>query len=86
MQNPDPKCELYYPRGVLKVCIKCASSHYLDTKDNKCRPADTPIPSCVDMVKIGDTVYCNACENGFPSEAYAFTACSKFSTEEVVDS
>lgn len=38
------------------------------------------------MVKIDDVIFCNTCRNGFPSEEFAFTACSLFSQNEVVGS
>lgn len=82
----DPKCDMYYPRGNTQVCVKCAKGYYLDNTTTRCKKAEFPIPNCVDMVKIDDTIYCNVCEGGFPSEEYAFTACSKFSTNEVVGS
>ncbi len=68
------------------MCVKCSKGYYLDSVTTSCQKAEHPIADCVDMVKIDDTIYCNVCEKGFPSEEYAFTACSKFSTNEVVGS
>lgn len=75
---------MYFPRGDTQECVKCAKGWYLDMVDKGCKKAEFPITDCVDMVKIGENVYCNVCQGGFPSEEYAFTACSKFSTNEVV--